>query len=273
MKTQRMIDMHVHTDNSPDGVHSPMFICENAVTKNLGAIAFTDHCEVDTFYKEKYDSMTFHSYFECSKARAAFRGQLLVLVGLEIGQPMSDVALADKIVSEKPYDFILAGIHTPDGYNGKDIKEIDYSQLDVYSFMEDYFRQLTEIASWKGCDCISHLTAPMRRIQGRYNIDFDYSRIETATDTLLKEIINNGKAIEINTSGLRQPIGRTMPDENIIKRYRELGGTKITVGSDSHTAHDVGEGIREGILLAKKCGFQKLTFYVKREPIEIEILL
>ncbi len=273
MNTQRLIDMHVHTDNSPDGVHSPMYICEQAVKNNLGAIAFTDHCEVDTYYEDKYNSMVFHSFFECSKAKAAFRGQILVLIGLEIGQPANDIILADKIVNEKPYDFILGSIHTPKGYDGKDIKEIKYNEIDVYKFMEAYFRELSEVANWKGCDCLSHITAPMRRIQGRYAIDFDYSKIQTATDNLLKEVISNGKAIEINTSGLRQPIGRTMPEEAIVKRYRELGGTKLTVGSDAHKAQDVGAGLVDGIMIAKRCGFNKLTFYVKREPIEVEILL
>lgn len=273
MKTGRLIDMHVHTDNSPDGVHSPMYVCEHAVKKNLGAIAFTDHCEVDTFFKDKYNSMVFHSYFECSKARAAFRGQLLVLIGLEVGQPLSDVNLADKIVSEKPYDFILGSIHTPKGYDGKDIKEVEYDKIDVYKFMNDYFRELSELANWKGCDSLAHITAPMRRIEGRHKINFDYDKIQTATDNLLKEIILNNKALEINASGLRQPIGKTMPEERIIRRYKELGGTKITIGSDAHTAPDVGEGLNEAILLSKKCGFDKLTFYVKREPIEVEIIL
>ena len=273
LKTQRLIDMHVHTDNSPDGVHSPMYICEQAVQKNLGAIAFTDHCEVDTYYKDKYNDMVLHSFFECSKAKAAFRGQLLILIGLEIGQPASDYALADKIVSDKNYDYILGSIHTPKGFDGKDIKDIEYDKIDVYEFMNNYFSQLCEVANWKGCDCLSHLTAPMRRIQGKYGIDFDYSKIQTATDNLLKEIIRNGKAIEINTSGLRHPLGRTMPEEAIVRRYGELGGTKLTIGSDAHRAHEVGEGLKDGILIAKKCGFQKLTFYVKREPIEVEILI
>ena len=273
MKTQRLIDMHVHTDNSPDGIHSPMFICEQAIKNNLGAIAFTDHCEVDTYYKDKYDSMVFHSFFECSKAKVAFRGQLLVLIGIEIGQPMYDSELADKIVSEKPYDFILGSVHNPKGFDGKDIKNIEYDQIDVYKFMNDYFDELSEIANWKGCDCLSHLTAPMRRIQGRYKIDFDYSKIQTATDNLLKEIIINNKAIEINTSGLRHPLGRTMPEEAIIRRYKELGGTRLTIGSDAHCANEVGTGLKEGIMIAKKCGFNKLTFYVKREPIDVEILL
>ena len=143
--------------------------------------------------------MVFHSFFECSKARAAFRGQLLVLIGLEVGQPLSNTELADKILSENPYDFILGSIHTPKGFDGLDIKALPYDEFDVYGFMRNYFSELTELAGYKGCDCLSHITAPMRRIEGKYNINFDYSKIQSATDTLLKEVIANNKSIEINT--------------------------------------------------------------------------
>lgn len=270
MSKQRLIDMHVHSDNSPDGIHSPMFICECAVKNNLGAIAITDHCEVDAFFEEKYNNMIFHSFFECSKAKSAFEGQLLVLIGLEIGQPLSNKELAEKIITNHIYDFILGSIHTPAGFN-RDVKEIEYDKLDVYKFMEDYFLQLTEIAKWDGCDALAHITCPMRRIQGKYHIDFDYSKISAVTDVLLKAIISNGKALEINTSGLRQNIGRTMPDINIIRRYRELGGRLLTIGSDAHDANDCGKGVTEAMKIAKDCGFEKFTFYEKREIMEIEL--
>lgn len=266
----RLIDMHVHSDNSPDGVHSPMYICEHAVRNGLRGIAFTDHCETDKFFEQRYSSSVFHSYFECAKARNAFEGQLLVLIGIEVGQPLFDLALTDKVISKRPYDFVLGSVHTPKGQS-LDIKEIEYDKLDVYKFMEDYFLELAEIAKWDGCDALAHITCPMRRIQGKYKIDFDYSRVSDSVDYLLETMIKNGKALEINTSGLRQDIARTMPDKNLITRYRQLGGELITIGSDSHTAYDVGAGIEEGMKLASECGFDKITFYVSREAMQIDI--
>lgn len=267
---QRLIDMHIHSDSSPDGVHSPMFICEQAVDKGLRAIAFTDHCEIDKFFTEKYDRMVFNSYFECSKARHAFEGQILVLIGTEMAQPLSNVKLAENVLKKYNYDYVIASIHTPKDF-GCDIKEIEYDKIDVYKFMERYFEELAELSEWSGCDALAHLTCPMRRIEGLYKIDFDYSKISSATDKLLTSMIKNGKALEINTSGLRQPIGKTMPDVNIIRRYKELGGKLITVGSDAHSAYDCGAGVKEAIAIAKECGFEKLTFFVKREPMEIDI--
>ncbi len=268
MNKQRIMDMHVHSDNSPDGIHSPMYICEQAVDKGLRAIALTDHCETDKFFSQKYNSMVFHSYFECLKAKSSFEGELLVLLGIEIAQPLHDKALSEKIIRNHKYDIVLGSIHTPEGFDC-DVKEIPYDEINVYDFMKGYFRQLTELAYWDGCDVMAHITCPMRRIQGKYDIDFDYSKIAKETDELLKAIIENKKSLEINTSGLRQLMARPMPDISILKRYKELGGRLITIGSDAHSAADVGAGIREGMKIAGACGFEKINFYTGREILEI----
>ena len=147
MNNTRLIDMHSHSDNSPDGTHSPMYMCEHAVDKGLRALAVTDHCEIDQFIAQKYASSVFHSYFETAKARNAFEGQLLVLIGLEIGQPFANTSLSEKIIEKYPYDFVIGSIHTPRG-SELDIKDIDYSKIDVYKFMNDYFEELTELARW-----------------------------------------------------------------------------------------------------------------------------
>ena len=50
MNCKNIMDLHVHTDNSFDGHHPAMFMCETAVSMGLRAVAFTDHCEVDAYY-------------------------------------------------------------------------------------------------------------------------------------------------------------------------------------------------------------------------------
>ena len=87
---QRIIDLHVHTDNSPDGNHSAMFICERAELNGVRALALTDHCEVERYKSEHYDKRVKHAFFEASKAQSAFRGKVLVLRGIELGQPHYD---------------------------------------------------------------------------------------------------------------------------------------------------------------------------------------
>ena len=42
---------------------------------------------------------------------------------------------------------------------------------------------------------------------------------------------------------------------HLVRRFRELGGTVVTLGSDAHTAGAVGGGIREGASIAAQAGF------------------
>ena len=90
---RKLVDMHVHSDNSPDGHHSAMFICEKAELMGVRAIAFTDHCEIDVYEKEDYDRRVVQSFFEISKAQSAFRGKVLVLRGIELAQGHYDKRL------------------------------------------------------------------------------------------------------------------------------------------------------------------------------------
>ena len=90
-------------------------------------------------------------------------------------------------------------------------------------------------------------------------------------DEILLTLIKNKTALEINTAGLRQPIGITSPDESIVRRYKELGGKLITIGSDAHYAEHLGAGIEQGYELALKCGFDKVAVYQGRTPTLIPI--
>ena len=62
-----------------------------------------------------------------------------------------------------------------------------------------------------------------------------------------------------------------MPDENILIRYRQLGGKYVTVGSDAHSPDDIGAGIKKGIEKAQKCGFGQITVFINREKKLIDI--
>ena len=53
-------------------------------------------------------------------------------------------------------------------------------------------------------------------------------------DAILRMIIENGKGIEVNTAGLKYGMSDPNPHHEIIKRYMELGGEIITIGSDGH---------------------------------------
>ena len=57
----------------------------------------------------------------------------------------------------------------------------------------------------------------------------------------------------------------------MVRRFRELGGEYITIGTDAHSADMVGRGIEQGIAVAKRAGFSQYAIYEKHQPIMIDI--
>lgn len=85
-------------------------------------------------------------------------------------------------------------------------------------------------------------------------------------DEILKKIIDNGKALEINSAGLKYGIGFAHPRMEILRRYRELGGELITIGSDAHAGKEIAFGFWNVFELLENLGYKYYFVYENRKP-------
>lgn len=264
MKFRYISDCHVHTDCSRDAADSAMMMCESAARLNFYILTITDHCECNVYLEEGYDKSVRQSYFEARKAAAAFRGRLRVRCGTELGQPMQNPNAAEDVLDSCNFDFTLASIHNISGK--EDFFSLDYSSEDVDDLLDRYFTEMEETINWGRFDSLAHLTYPWRYIEGENGIPINMDQWMPRIDQILRLLIQSGKALELNTSGFRQKIGKSLPDYPVIERYRELGGRLITLGSDSHRWADVGGGIERGLELLEKAGFHHFAVYANHQP-------
>ena len=265
-----LLDLHTHTDNSPDAHHAGMVLCEYAVRKGLGGIAMTGHCGVGLYYSDHDDKITAQSYFEICKAMSVFRGNLVICRGIELGQPSVNFDLADEIVTKFKYGIVLASLHYIK--DEKDFYFINYKELDgseIYSLLQRYFEELLSIVKWNKFDVLAHSPYPLRYICGRDGIEIDMLKFSDIIDEILKLLAYNGKALEINTSGFRNGFEETCPAPNIIKRFHELGGEYVTVGSDAHNCYDVGANLIDGYKAAYDAGFRSSVLFQEHMPVTI----
>ena len=97
-----------------------------------------------------------------------------------------------------------------------------------------------------------------------------------AFDRFLTAVIRKNKSLEINTRSIYKfhTLGVTdiWPDRKILKRYRELGGIRVTLGSDSHDTSTIGIYFDEAAAYLKESGFDFLCSYVNRKEIRQPIL-
>lgn len=267
---QRTVDLHVHTDNSPDGNHSAMFICEKAEFIGLRAIAFCDHCEVDSFYEEKYDKRILAAYFEAVKAQSAFCGKVLVLKGIELGQPHYNPELANKILSLRKYDEVIGSVH-----NLRDTQDFYFMEKFTYESAKNYFGQYLDelllMLEWGNFDVLAHMTYPLRYFYSKSKINLDLADFKDKIDLVLRMTAEKDKALEVNSAGLRQPVGKLSPEFDLIKRFKELGGKYVTFGSDAHFVDDLSAGIDESYQAMLAAGFKDMTLFQHRTPLLMPI--
>ena len=166
------------------------------------------------------------------------------------------------------FDFVLASQHNAS--NGEDIYYThfqEWSSDEIHQYLTFYFEYLARIAKWNQYDVLAHLTYPLRYITGNCSIPIDLKKYADIIEDTLKTVAQNGKGIEINTSSLDDGIKDFCPPFSIIRRFRELGGEYITIGSDAHAAENIGRGIEKAMETMVSNGFTHVTFYKQRHPL------
>ncbi len=257
-------DSHNHSSCSPDGKDTVSAMCSRAAELGLYAYTLTDHCECQK-YELQYRPRVKTAWEEMEKAAS---GPLRFYRGIEMGQPNQAPEAARDALAGRDYDFIIGSIHNIRGF--EDFFFLDYTEEEpdfIDRLLSAYWQELLEVIQWGNFDSLGHLTYPLRYIEGDHGIPVDLSKHKNQIDQVFSALIRAEKALEVNTSGLRQKIGCTMPDLPLLARYRELGGRLVTLGSDAHCAEDLGKGIDVGMELLQQAGFTEFAVYEKRKPV------
>lgn len=257
-----LTDYHLHTQRSPDGFESIDAMCERAIALGLSEIAITDHVDFVTHsvYTVEFDAARAHA--DITRAQQQYEGRLRILRGAEIGQPQANPKEYRRYMDEYSHDFIIGSIHNLK--HDADIYYFDYGALDCNQVYEQYIQEMLELARDYDFDVMGHLTYPLRYMH-QYGKTVELSRWEGEFRQLFRLLIQSGRGIEVNTSGLRQEIGQTLPPLSLLKLYRECDGEIITIGSDAHKAKDLGYGIQQGRELLKEAGFTHFSVFEQRK--------
>ncbi|SHN56455.1 histidinol-phosphatase HisJ family protein [Desulfitobacterium chlororespirans] len=263
-----LVDYHMHSLNSTDAHDGIFALCAKAVARGLQEIAITDHFEPSAGNEEylEYDARKY--FAEISEARQHFEGKLRIKSGVELGQPHRFAKYSLQLIEEYPYDYVLGSAHRmPDNV---DFSEVRYTPENLTAYCAIYLKELKALAQWGHYDCLGHLDL-VKRYAANYRLRANLINDREQLAEILKIVIDKGKGIEVNTSGLRQASRECLPDLDIIRLYKELGGEIITVGSDAHWAEDVGEGIQDGLERLQKAGFKYVAVYTNHQPAMIKI--
>jgi histidinol-phosphatase (PHP family) len=266
------LDAHLHTNLSPDSDVVIDVYAAAALERGIAELAITDHVDFEPG-APAFGYATFVDRERMVRQAADRWGPQGVAIrfGAELTYDRQWETDIRHHLARHAYDFTIGSVH--------DRVDSVYGPSRVRTWVEG--RSLAEIvapsfdeveaAARSGLfDALGHLDV-VKRYLHPYVSRETLAEAGELYEPILRALLDSGTALEINTSGLRHPVGETYPSASIVRRFRELGGRAITVGSDAHRAEHFGWALGDGYQYAIDAGFAALTFRRGDAPVHVDI--
>jgi len=264
-----LTDFHCHTNISIDAEDSMLAMAEAARAQGIDCLCITDHCDTVDWHTLAYYPPCRTVAQRVVEAYEACRDKLPegldLRLGMELGETLFHPELAPELAGHPGLDFVLGSLHITPEYG--DYYFVKYESPEFCRHILDhYLDKLQWIAEGGHYDVLAHIGYVRRYIcQQGQDEGLSLAQNGDKLEKLLKTVIESGKGIEINCSGIRDGCG-AFPSPEILSLYRQLGGEIITVGSDAHRVSDAAKCIREGYEVLQNIGFRYICTYKQHQP-------
>lgn len=262
-------DCHLHSSHSGDSTAPMEEMILQGIKLGLTTMCFTEHNDFDFPDSPTEPGSVFllntDSYlYDLIRLKEKYADKMQVLFGVELGLQPECMRKNAVYAKSHDFDFIIGSSHICHGkdpyypafYEGRSEKE---------AYREYFVSILENIKKFQNFDVYGHLDYVVR-YGPNADRDYHYEDYADVIDQVLTELINLEKGIEINTGGLKKGMRDLHPCTAIVKRYKELGGELITIGSDAHAPEDIAAQFDRASQVLKGCGFQYYCVYEKRVP-------
>ena len=263
-------DNHIHSFLSLDGRALLIEQVRASREKGVFHLCFTEHIDIN--HPSGDFLVDFPSYYrQIREAREAFP-DMDIGMGLELGDTRETRQQVVEMGNALPLDFKLLSRHQVGGIDPSDVEEFfDQAGRTRDAAAKEYVQDvLDSVLHFPDFDAVAHIGYVFKFTYDRGYGSLTYKDAPDELDAIFRFLIENGKALEVNTSRFDQ-FGEAIPGKSILKRYRELGGEIITLGSDSHRCDRVALGFPEATQQLSSLGFKRITFFMNREMRHIAI--
>ena len=254
-----MYDYHMHSHVSFDARDTGLAMALAAKERGLKEICFTDHIDYTPEMDMVFDTAVYNAEYDSLEVPG-----LLIRRGMEFGLTPDNAAQLKEDLNRRHFDFVLGSVHLVDGV---DIYLAPYWADKTYD--EAVRRHLETtlecVRVHEDYDVLGHLTYIAKCGGNPRHELIRYEDHKAIMDEILRELVKRGKGMEVNTSGIDR-CGGPLPTMDYFRRFHELGGRIVTVGSDTHDTARAGQYTHEMAAELKKI-FGYVCTFADRRPI------
>lgn len=185
--------------------------------------------------------------------------------GLEMDYvPEHEAGIRD-FLARYPWDFVLGSVHWLGAW-GIDVWEMatEYTRRDPLDIWEAYYSTSVKMVASGLFDVATHPDLP--KIFGHPKPPLPerqrlYRRFSEA-------LADTGTALEINTAGLRRPVGEIYPEPALLHEAFARG-VSITLASDAHEPENAGRDLDQAEALAQSIGWTSARGFLHGRRVDV----
>ena len=233
-----------------------------AEAAGLREICFTDHIDYEVGVEKQimvFDTDVYNAAYDDLRSR-----KLKIRRGMEFGIKPGNQADLKKDLQRRHFDFVLGSVHF---VNEQDVYlEPFWKGMTVERATKLFLEEtLACVQAHDDYDVLAHLTFISKGRAHPTHEPIYLKDCREIGDEILKALVRKGKGLEMNTSGVDR-CGDYLPGVDFFRRFRELGGEIVTMGSDAHTWDRVGQYTNQACAILKDI-FGYVCTFEDRKPI------
>lgn len=257
-------DQHIHTEYSEDSKEKITRYVERAIEKGCEYVVMTDHLDFDVassghtwladFVKQRE---------EINELQKVYGDKIKILQGIELGYKDAYFDEIKRYSELLPYDIVNLSIH--------DVLDIDFyydeafikhgSKEMVSLYLEQYKKAVKSDIDY---NVVCHIDYAFKSAI-RTDKNLRFSMFEEDIKEIMSTIISREKAYEINTKVLEFIPWDIEHLRYVLRLYKSLGGTDLTMSSDAHEVDRYMSSFDKYRKIIKEEGFDKLCYFVNKK--------
>jgi histidinol-phosphatase (PHP family) len=254
-------DTHTHTYLSNHGDGTVEEVVAAAAARGITTLALTEHLplphEADPTGTFAMDADKVEWYLAAIVAAREAHPGLEIITGVEVDwRAGAEQYILDRLA---PFELVLGSVHML----GDDV--IGYWEFDHPNLVDGWYERGEESVWREYCETwiqavlssvpfniMSHPDLP-KKLGFKPTFDARELYANMAHAAALGDVM-----VEVNTSGLRKPVGELYPGPALLKAFC-AAGVPCTVGSDAHTPTDVGRDLEAAYTAMRAAGYTTVT--------------
>ena len=251
------IDLHNHTTRCNHAKGSMESYIQRAIELGIDIYGFSEHAPMDFDEKYRLPFSEVDSYFnDVLTAKERYKDDIEILLGYEVDYLEGHM---DKRVLNAKVDYLIGSVHFLDKWSFDNPEFIGgWKNRDIDEIWKAYFETTEKMAKMGAFDIVGHLD--LIKV-------FKYlptKDVRLLAKDVLKAIKKSNMVLELNSAGLRKPIGEIYPSRSILEEAYALD-IPITFSSDAHSVEQVGFEYEQTKALAKAVGYTKAVTFKQRD--------